>query len=120
MLAATGEPPAPADLIATLDRGDLGHRHIGGGHQHRAVFAPHIALGLNRVASQLPRVYADHAEDPGSGHAAFGQGHLNLEKGAQIDFMAAPHFRLQGAKQTGFLHVTNGFLGQLAILVRLG
>ncbi|MOA06826.1 hypothetical protein D3C78_1264910 [compost metagenome] len=119
MLAAAGEAPAAADAIAAFDRSDLGHRHVGGGDQRADVLAPNVLLGLDRIARQLPRVHAHHAVDPCGGHAALGEGHLDLEEGAWIDLVAAPLLRLQGAEQAGLLHLADGLVRHLALAVGL-
>jgi hypothetical protein len=103
------KPQRPAEAVAAFDLLRLAHRHVGRGDQRAAVLAPNVALGLLAVQRQLPVVHADHAVDPGGGHATLGQRHLNPVEHARVELVAAPALGLQHAEQARSGELAHGF-----------
>ncbi|MDT4838527.1 hypothetical protein FQZ97_722860 [compost metagenome] len=109
--AAAGELPVAGEAVAAFDRGDLADRHVGRGDQRSGVITPDLLLRAFIEQGQLPVVHADHAVDPGGGHAAPGQRHLDAEEGLRVEFIATVAARLQHLEKARSLHVRDGFGG---------
>ena len=89
MLDAAGKAPASAEPVAA----STARPCRSACRSMRSVCAlswPTRLAGPALGTGKLPVVHSDHAVNPGGGHAAFGQCHLNAIKHARIQLVAAP------------------------------
>ncbi len=116
--AAAGKLPVPGQPEAAFNGRHPAHRHIGRRNQRALILAPHVLLCAFVEQRQLPVVHTDHAVHPRGRHTAARHGHLNLEEGLRIEFIAAVTLRLKHLEKAGGLKIGHRFSGNPAI--RLG
>ncbi len=109
VLRTAAPAPAAAEVVATIHRLGLAGGHVGRCGQRGGVGSPDVNLCLLRKQRDLPVVYANHAINPGGGHAALGQCHLHGVEHARIHFVATPALGLQYLEETCLLHLGDGF-----------
>ena len=103
-----------AQAIATVDPGDLAHRHVGGRDQYTGILAPDVLLGAVVKQRQLPVVNGHHAQYPGGGHAALGQCHLHPEEHSRVHLITLVAGRLHDAEEARILHLAYRGFRQVA------
>src|SRR5688500_18206844 len=95
MIAAAGESPAAGESEAAFDDFDRADGLIGRRYDRGIVAVPHVPLCASVEQRKLEWMHAQHTIDPGSGPAAFGQRHLNVDEDLRVELEAAVTLWLQ-------------------------
>ncbi len=117
---AAGERPASADAKTAFDRYDLAGRREREPDQRVRILAPHVLRRAIVEQRHHPLRDADHPIDPARRHIAFGERHLDLVIGADIDLVTAPALRLQRAEEAGGTHFVDQAMRHASLAIGLG